>query len=370
MSLNVQLLIYIYMAISVSVLIFNVVYILTDRKRAKRKEGTGRQYAVLKRNLEKSADLCELPEKYHRKLQRRLARTVNMEHFDAAMQQLLLQMPKESEHYLQLIEKDFIRLADTYHRKEDIEQAYFARLVENYKIGDGREYDRLKRVLVEMMKSNSVYSRENALRALYRMGNIEAVCRAYENMSRNGIAHYGKMLTDGLLRFNGDKQALAQELWIRRSHLQQEYQLAVMRFIRMSQKGYEEEFAALIVDENEDREFRLEAIRYFRKNYYEKVRSVLLDILRNRGKLDWEYAAMAALSLENYPGKETVAVLKSALTSSNWYVRYNAAEVLVGKFKISYLELSDIYNGRDRYAREILMYMRQRYDLNSGEGTA
>ena len=84
--------------------------------------------------------------------------------------------------------------------------------------------------------------------------------------------------------------------------------------------------------------------------------------------MDWEYAAMAVLSLGNYPGKHSIVVLKSALSSSNWYIRYNAADVLTGRFGLSYLDISDIYNGRDRYAREILTYMMQRYGLKGGGG--
>lgn len=77
---------------------------------------------------------------------------------------------------------------------------------------------------------------------------------------------------------------------------------------------------------------------------------------------------MAALSLGNYPGKETISVLKAALSSANWYIRYNAADMLAGHFRVSYLDISDVYNGRDRYAREILSYMMERYDLKGENG--
>ena len=81
-----------------------------------------------------------------------------------------------------------------------------------------------------------------------------------------------------------------------------------MRFIRMSQDGYGEVFLGILREEGQNREMRMEAIRYFRKYYYEPAYSVLLSIVRNRSQMDWEYAAMAVLSLGNYPGKHSIVV--------------------------------------------------------------
>ena len=71
--------------------------------------------------------------------------------------------------------------------------------------------------------------------------------------------------------------------------------------------------------------------------------------------LEWEYKAIGASALAKYKSKEVIDVLKDALKSNNWYIRYNASESLVS-LDVEYMELVDIYNGADRYAREILEY--------------
>jgi len=70
---------------------------------------------------------------------------------------------------------------------------------------------------------------------------------------------------------------------------------------------------------------------------------------------EWEYKAIAATALAKYKSQQVIDVLKEALKSDNWYIRFNASESLVAQ-NIGYMELIDIYNGTDRYAREILEY--------------
>ena len=64
---------------------------------------------------------------------------------------------------------------------------------------------------------------------------------------------------------------------------------------------------------------------------------------------------MAASALKDYKGEDVTSALKSALYSSNWYVRYNAAVSLEAS-GLSYTELIDVMAGKDRYAREMLEY--------------
>lgn len=365
--MNVGFLIGIYMAVCVSMLVFNLAYIFMDHRRELGRDPK-REIALIRNQLELIGWGDVLSDDMHRKLRKKLSSVRGLEKFNYAVGILREEQPDLAAQYLLCCQNDFQYLSGVYLHKNEMEQAFFARVMENSYIEDNTEYNVIKRNLVEMTKSASVYCRENSLRALYRMGDIEAVRRAYETMSRGEIVHYGKLLTDGLLNFRGNLRELAGDLWEHREEFSDEYVLAVMRFIRMSQDGFEAAFLELLKDEERDREIRLEAIRYFRKYYYEPAYPALLSIVRKREEIDWEYVAVAALSLGNYPGKETISVLKAALSSANWYIRYNAADMLAGHFRVSYLDISDVYNGRDRYAREILSYMMERYDLKGENG--
>ena len=76
---------------------------------------------------------------------------------------------------------------------------------------------------------------------------------------------------------------------------------------------------------------------------------------------------MAAQALASYPGPDTVDCLKEGLKAANWYVRLNCADALIVGLKIQKKDLFDVYNGRDRYAREILHYVTEKIEIKGQE---
>ena len=111
--------------------------------------------------------------------------------------------------------------------------------------------------------------------------------------------------------------------------------------------------------------FKYNVIRYLLKpvsaseltEEFEKIGAEMdreFELLKSGGS-DVNLAIVAASVLDRYPGQDTVAALKAALSHPNWYVRYNAAGSLValGQTEAS---LKDILDGPDRFAREILAY--------------
>ena len=54
----------------------------------------------------------------------------------------------------------------------------------------------------------------------------------------------------------------------------------------------------------------------------------MLGFVSDKDPANWEYAAIAASALAEYPGEDSVDVLSEAMHSSNWYVRSNSAESL------------------------------------------
>lgn len=357
MRLDVSLLIYVYIGICVSLLIFNLCYILADAAKGRQAQNPGRSFRRLQRKVQSFARTGQIARKEHRENQRALLSVRRLERFYWAVEKLRQEMPKETDTYLSACEGDFFSLALVYQKKDELQKAYFARILELYGVGRNEKYDELKKILVEMACSTSVYTRENALRVLYHSGSTEAVVRAFLQMSRRGVSHYGKLLTDGLLSFSGNQEQLVGELWKRRRQLSDDYVLAVMQFIRMSQGGYEEEFFRFLQEEHENQELRLEALRYFRRYHYQPVYPMLLRLMSGDGEGGWEYQAVTALTLANYPCAETEAVLKAALCHKNWYVRYNAAASLVTAFGTGEERFADVLTGKDRYAKEILGYM-------------
>ena len=67
------------------------------------------------------------------------------------------------------------------------------------------------------------------------------------------------------------------------------------------------------------------------------------------------FCLVSLTALRNYPGEDTLALLRKNLKSPNWYIRYNAAESL-NALGVDYGEFVDIFDGKDRFSREILQF--------------
>lgn len=113
--------------------------------------------------------------------------------------------------------------------------------------------------------------------------------------------------------------------------------------------------AQILRDPARNKELRFSAIRYFGRYPDEGARQLLLDFVRDRDPLRWEYAAISASALARYPGQEVVDALLRAMHSPNWYVRYNASTSLEAH-GLTYEEMLEVLAGDDRYAREMLSY--------------
>ena len=180
------------------------------------------------------------------------------------------------------------------------------------------------------------------------------------------IHHHSKLLSDGLASFSGDHEKLCALLWQQYPRMSPDLRLVFVNYARLVSGNFCAEFLELLENPREDKEVRLAAIRYFRRYRYDPALPVLLRFVSEDAGTDWEYAAIAALSLRTYPGEETAAALKAALSSPHWYVRFNAADSL-GALGLTRSEAQEIYNGGDRYAREMLAFRMNETRARKGE---
>lgn len=370
LSLKPEVILYIYMASCIAVLVFNMLYIATDRFRNKRFKLRGLKLVeVLLEQMNRIGEGKPVEPAFRDSMRRRLSKIQGLRSFEFSMEAAAERAGEETA--MELIRRSrvlFLELAEVYSRRDGIEKAYFANIIEKLRIDRGRiGTDAVIEFLKQLVIDRDVYARENALRALQSIGNQEAVIDAWEKMQANEIRHSGKLLADGLLRFSGDKEKLARAMMDRLSHFDVALALPILQFIRLSSGNFCKEILELVESELRDKELRLEGIRYFRRHRYEPARETLLQFLRYQEYLDWEYGAMAALSLSSYPGEETKECLKEGLSASNWYVRLNCAESLVSGLKVPQLCLFDIYNGKDRYAGEILRYVTEKEGIRAQE---
>lgn len=369
LSIKPEMILYFYMASCLAVLVFNILYIFVDKYKGRRLEHRSLEMVDEISGQIQDTKGGNIQEAYFFGLARRLRKLEKLRAFEFSMDEIQKTVPKEDmKEYLEHLRRVFLELVPIYEKRDEIEQAYFASLVEKFEIDRGHKgYDGLMDLMIRMVVNKGVYVRENALKALYMMGNKEAVLAAWEKMEDNEIYHSKKLLSDGLLSFTGDRGGLARLLFGHRDRFEPRLILPVMQFIRFLGEDFRSEFLEIMKKETEDKEIRLEAVRYFRKYPYGPAREALQRFLQYHEFLDWEYAAVAAQALASYPGPDTVDCLKEGLKAANWYVRLNCADALIVGLKIQKKDLFDVYNGRDRYAREILHYVTEKIEIKGQE---
>lgn len=354
--MNVETMIYAYLAVCASMILFNCVCIFTFRRRDQsRRNHSSRLEKDILLQLARLEDGKAVEQRHREYLYKTLVTVRGLRVLDETLEHMLEQGSKNVWVYLEKIAPVFTYLVLENRYRDSMQLTYFAYVVQKYQIIRNQPFHIILEPMMELLEEPGLYSRENALQAIYSVGDCGLVLRALHEVDGNGYFHYPKLLTDGLLTFPGDQKRLAGELWNDFETFSIPMQTVILDYIRFSGTELSRELLALLTDSHRDDELRFSCIRYFGRNPYEPAYPLLLDFAEQATEHRWEYAAIAVSALASYPGEHTIEVLKAALGNANWYIRFNAAKSLE-TFHLSYLELSDIMEGKDRYAREILQY--------------
>ena len=361
--MRVEIVIYIYGAVCVSMVIFNILYNLVLMNGEKRMEWKREQYyQEIEMQIQRIHKGEDIDIRHEKMLRRKLAHAGGAMAFDRAMEKILEINKDTGMTYLDQIQPVFLELALKYHRKDSMHKAYFAFILSKYKVRKRMAMDAVSEIMLDYIKKENLYCRVNALSALYAFGHPFYIAKAVHIQDEREEFLNEKILTEGLMSFDGDHNMLISILWDEMGGFSDRTQLAVINYIRFQSGSYGAEMLQIASDTLRGKEVRLSAMRYFGKYYYYPAQVFLLELLDNSTQEDWEYAVVSASALGNYHDPKSTEALKRALYSSNWYIRRNAAESLIAHHP-PFKELTDIINGPDRYAREILIYQLESEEL-------
>lgn len=349
--MKIEILIYAYLAVCTAMIIFNIVCIfLFSYKDKAISSGRHDFIRLIRPELEKDFVSSEHKEM----LLKRLVHVNELMSFDRSLEMLLRAAPVKTREYLQRLDTVFIRLTEEYSKKSEVQAAYFPYLIYHYGLFRGKDHPQVNSVLMSLLSSPSVYSRENALEAIYSFGNPDTVVEALLLIDNNGYYDHRKLITDGLMNYAGDSRELAHKFIDHLNRFSLDMQIAVLDFIRFKISDFCEEMYDFLSNKY-DSEINYCAIRYFGRNYYEPAYDKLISFVENEDDIQWEYTAISCQALGIYPGERTAELLKSKLSSRNWYVRLNAAKTL-HRLGLEYVDLIDVIQGDDRFASEIMSY--------------
>lgn len=357
--MNVEIMLYVYLFVCVSMIAFNIVMAIVFREKDKRIQRVSRRFSdLVAAQLEAVRNGGTVDQAHQKRLKKSLRRIGNMAAFDDMLEKVYRQTPELAQEYLRQLDDVFIVLTAHYGKKDAMEAAYFPYIIKKYRLIEGKHIPKIEEAMFSMLSEPSLYARENALQALYTTGDPATVIRALKILNRSELFLHGKILTDGLLNFSGETDALIKEIMDNFSSFGTEMQVSLLNYIRLSSGGYGEFMLGILRNQRQNHELRYCAIRYFGKYYDEAAYDVLCELACDASKR-WEYAAIASSALGNYPDKATMDILKKNLSSKNWYIRYNSAASLE-RLGATYYDLIDVFDGDDRYASEILHYTLER----------
>lgn len=289
-------------------------------------------------------------------LEKRLRRPYILVAYAAAMQRVSERADlQDARRYYRLVTPVFSGLCTIYEKKKEVYQTCFVHVL-GQMLRCGMEPDaRLREYLYARLHSESLICRQNAFSAVCGAGDAQWTVKAVLYMNRSYGAYHDMYVTEGLCRFSGNPEELADRLWEVYGELNNNFRLAVLNYLRLVSGRFCKEMLAILEDAKADPELHHAAIRYLGRYPFADAKPLLLHFLEEKVGESWAYAAESALVLGEYPGEDTFTALKKALFHPEWHVRLNASASLK-KLGIDFLKLSDVINSSDRYAREIAQY--------------
>lgn len=272
------------------------------------------------------------------------------------------------ERHVELTAETITSLTASYRKKDEILHTYYAAFLRKYGYLKYTQPPALIANFKDLVEEGGVFACEHVMQAIYSAQNENLVLDMLKFLDEKEEFVHPKIVSDGLLSFQGDARLLQLLLLERRKEFSISMQVNLLTYIRFVSGAHCEALFEILSNEKEHDEIRFACMRYFGKHRYDKAFRILADFAKNEKGERIEYCIVALTALRNYPSQKTMEILRNKIHSPHWFVRYNAAESLE-MLGVRYDELVDVFDGTDRFAREIMQYQfDQRYAEHKEKG--
>ena len=272
------------------------------------------------------------------------------------------------ERQIELSAETMVALTSSYRRKDEILHTYYAAFLRKYGYLKYAQTPALIANFKDLAEEGGVFACEHVMQAIYTAKDENLVLDMLKVLDEKEDFVHPKIVSDGLLSFQGDAYLLQILLLAHRKEFSISMQVNLITYIRFASGAHCEAIFEILSNEKEHDEIRFACMRYFGKHRYDKAFRILADFAKNERGERIEYCIVALTALRNYPSQKTMEILRDKIHSPHWFVRYNAAESLE-MLGVRYDELVDVFDGADRFAREMIQYQfDQRYAENKEKG--
>lgn len=348
---KIEYLIYIYMVLCASMMVFNIFYFLYNISEEKiqnnRKIGINnrinRQMFLINNNTK--LNVSDL--KY---LKKALKFSNNL----IALEKCLDNENEENvKKYIDNIQYVFYELAPYYNKVDNIKKAYFAYLIGKYKISKDSNNNILINTLYNFLESESVYCRDSSFKAIVKISSETEIVKLFKKINNIESNYYPEMIAKGLSGYIGNKENLIKILWNYYNEFSLNIRIAILMLILDTELDYSKEFCELLNGDIVSEKEKIQILKYFRKNYYPKIKESLLTILTiNNSK---ELIIQCIKTMQQYADNDIKDALINYIKYTDWETKVEIANTLA-VLGTSYTELAEIYNSGDEMTREILKY--------------
>ena len=162
--MKVEIMIYIYIAICISMILYNVIYVFVLKHRARALiSNSEKMENVLNEQIEILKNGGEISEKHKKYLCNKLLKTAGVTAFDKALEMVYEKEPELTEKYLIDTFSVFEYVTHKYITKDTLKIAYFPYILHKYKILKHHESERLTVALFDLLRSFNLNQRKQGL---------------------------------------------------------------------------------------------------------------------------------------------------------------------------------------------------------------
>ncbi len=343
-----NIIVQIYMTVCVILLLFDIVFLIVKNARNQRFYPKMPKFEdQIRQEIEQKRKSGNFSDGYQEKIGKQIEKTKCL---------LALQSVLDEKTYARGWFRDIIySVLEKYQKKSDYEQAYYAYVISTLGYEEVKVPSSFASEFMLFLKSKSLYTFSNTMTAVYEFGDINLLMNAIDAVDERAGFYHKKLFVDGLLTAKVDKKQLAERLmqaYEKYSNFTKECLLEYFRFAGDSAADF---CMKIIRSDPKDQEIKYAAIRFFLKYPTDESNEMFSQILKSEHEQNWVDEMLAIQGLSHCKDEEVRRLIKSKITSRNWYVRVNAANYLKNN-GMDRKEIAEIIEQKDRYTNETMLY--------------
>ena len=261
--------IYVYIYIIITIIVFDLFYTTHEKVQIKSgKKKLEKFKKLMSEQLIKIKENKQVDENHKKMLLRKLKNVNNLLIYQEAIRQLKIEQNELVDKYLVAYTSVFQVFSQNYRNKDSIYKAFFASFLSKFYPFYLNKNKVIDEEITKYVKDKSIYCRENAMLYLYKRGSAKLVVNALKMMDEKHLYYHKKLLSNDLLRFQGDQNELAKLLFETFNQFSVDFQVSIVNYLRFSNMNFNDDFYEMLMSRSYDKEVELAIIRYFGKKIF------------------------------------------------------------------------------------------------------